>query len=66
MRVEPNARLRELIVLLGCEDKIAPMEDKAFDKRAGNLIAWAATKPMRPKRTDPARARALRNRSRRL
>jgi hypothetical protein len=60
MRVEPSARLHELIALLGCEDKIAAIEGKAFEKRAGDLIAWAATKPVRPK-TDRAKARALRN-----
>jgi hypothetical protein len=34
-----NARLEELLVLFGCGDEIAPFDEDALAKRAGELIA---------------------------
>jgi hypothetical protein len=50
----PNARLAELMSLLGCDNEIAPFDVKAFGQRAGDLIARAAAKkPDRSKRRKP-------------
>src|SRR5712691_1220287 len=46
----PNARLDELMSLLGCENEIAPLDAKAFGQRAGALIARAASESGRSKR----------------
>jgi hypothetical protein len=45
-----NARLAELMSLLGCEAEIAPLDAAAFGQRAGALIARATTAPDRSKR----------------
>ena len=44
-----NARLDELMSLLGCENEIAPLDAKAFGRRAGDLIARAASESGRSK-----------------
>jgi hypothetical protein len=60
-----NARLEELMALLGCDNDIAPLDDKAFGHRAGDLIARAVTTPDRSKRRKrlPAQRKAALRRS---
>jgi hypothetical protein len=38
-----NARLDELIALFGCENEIADIDTDTFRRRAGELIAHAAS-----------------------
>jgi hypothetical protein len=58
-----NARLDELIALLGCTSEIASFDGDAFLRRAGEVIARAVSSPREPKKKVPrsptAKIRAL-------
>jgi hypothetical protein len=58
-----NARLDELIALLGCGSEIASIDSHAFLRRAGEVIARATAGSRRPKRV-PKQAQQERERAR--
>ena len=50
-----NARLQELLTVLGFLDDIAPSETRAFENRTGELIARSAARRPPSRKTYPTR-----------
>jgi hypothetical protein len=54
-----NARLGELLMLLGCGDEIAPFDADALGKKAGELIAKVSSHQPKPSRRSGVDSSAL-------
>ena len=54
-----NARLGELLMLLGCGDEIAPFDASALGKKAGELIAKVSSHQPKPSRRSGVDSSAL-------